>query len=709
LDALREFIPEDIKFGIVEDQGVYVRNAIDSVQNSLIMAAILVIIVTYCFLGSWRQILVLIVALPLTLIANFIFMWLAGFSLNIFSLGGLVVAMGVVLDNSIVAVENISRLKASGNKLYSLEGIKQITSPMVAATLSFLALVFPFLLVPGITTLLFKELIMAIAGIVVISLFIAWTITPLMLDFLLRRHKASSVPSFADRANDFVGAEYRALLERLLRIKYKVIIFFILLIVFCITLKVGTEFLPRIDDGRIMVKLKMPAGTSVGRVDKILKKVEKELEGDQTIAGMFTLSGGKVWGLYTYEIASEGEVDIQLVTKGNRKISTDDFIKKIMGKVKKAVAPGAKMPVKHMKIKGIRQQGEQEVEVKIKGTDINEIYAYAKKVAAALNQNNNLSGVNISMDMTKPEYRIYIDRAKAAYLGVPVKAVAETLQALVHGIVPTRLRDGAEYYDIRIKVPETGIKSKQDLENLLIESKDGKKFFVKEIADVRRSVGPIEIVRENQAKMVVVRADARDVSVGKAVELVENMLKHIDKPSGIFYEMGGQAQMMREMKKTTVLVLIFAVFFAFVVLAVQFESLKLPFLVLLSLPPVLAGMLVGLKIMGLALGATVAIGALVAISATVNDGVLLLSFAEELRKTRSYSKIKAISEAAATRLRPRMMTTFSTIAGFIPLAMNWGEGGDLLQPMAVAAISGLFFEIFVTLFLLPCIYCFREK
>jgi multidrug efflux pump subunit AcrB len=380
-----------------------------------------------------------------------------------------------------------------------------------------------------------------------------------------------------------------------------------------------------------------------------------------------------------------------------------------MGKVKKAVAPGAKMPVKHMKIKGIRQQGEQEVEVKIKGTDINEIYAYAKKVAAALNQNNNLSGVNISMDMTKPEYRIYIDRAKAAYLGVPVKAVAETLQALVHGIVPTRLRDGAEYYDIRIKVPETGIKSKQDLENLLIESKDGKKFFVKEIADVRRSVGPIEIVRENQAKMVVVRADARDVSVGKAVELVENMLKHIDKPSGIFYEMGGQAQMMREMKKTTVLVLIFAVFFAFVVLAVQFESLKLPFLVLLSLPPVLAGMLVGLKIMGLALGATVAIGALVAISATVNDGVLLLSFAEELRKTRSYSKIKAISEAAATRLRPRMMTTFSTIAGFIPLAMNWGEGGDLLQPMAVAAISGLFFEIFVTLFLLPCIYCFREK
>jgi multidrug efflux pump subunit AcrB len=173
--------------------------------------------------------------------------------------------------------------------------------------------------------------------------------------------------------------------------------------------------------------------------------------------------------------------------------------------------------------------------------------------------------------------------------------------------------------------------------------------------------------------------------------------------------MGGQAQMMREMNRTVLLVIVFAVFFAFVALAVQFESLKLPFLVLLSLPPVLAGMLWGLKFTGLALGATVAIGALIVISATINDGVLLLSFAEELRLKEKLSAFSAVLEAAAIRLRPRLMTTFSTIAGFTPLALNWGEGGDLLQPMAVAAISGLLFEIFVTLFLLPCLYCIFSR
>jgi multidrug efflux pump subunit AcrB len=287
--------------------------------------------------------------------------------------------------------------------------------------------------------------------------------------------------------------------------------------------------------------------------------------------------------------------------------------------------------------------------------------------------------------------------------------VAETLQALVHGIVPTRLRDGSEYYDIRVMVPEEKIKSKADLEGLVLENRQGKKFFVRDIAEVRRAVGPVEIARDNQAKMVVVRADAHGVSVGEAVRRADEAVGKMNRPPGVFYEMGGQAQMMREMNRTVLLVIVFAVFFAFVALAVQFESLKLPFLVLLSLPPVLAGMLWGLKFTGLALGATVAIGALIVISATINDGVLLLSFAEELRLKEKLSAFSAVLEAAAIRLRPRLMTTFSTIAGFTPLALNWGEGGDLLQPMAVAAISGLLFEIFVTLFLLPCLYCIFSR
>jgi multidrug efflux pump subunit AcrB len=453
----------------------------------------------------------------------------------------------------------------------------------------------------------------------------------------------------------------------------------------------------------------MPAGASVKKVDAILKSMEKELEKQPFIESVFTMSGGKTWGLYTFDAANEGELNIQLVPKSERSLSTDEFIRKIMPLAKKCVAPGGKMPVKHMRIKGVRKTGDQEVEIKVKGTDIRKVFDFAVEAAEKLRSVEGLSGVNISMDMTKPEYRIYVDRAKASALGISVKSVAETLQALVHGIVPTRLRDGSEYYDIRVMVPEEKIKSKADLEGLVLENRQGKKFFVRDIAEVRRAVGPVEIARDNQAKMVVVRADAHGVSVGEAVRRADEAVGKMNRPPGVFYEMGGQAQMMREMNRTVLLVIVFAVFFAFVALAVQFESLKLPFLVLLSLPPVLAGMLWGLKFTGLALGATVAIGALIVISATINDGVLLLSFAEELRLKEKLSAFSAVLEAAAIRLRPRLMTTFSTIAGFTPLALNWGEGGDLLQPMAVAAISGLLFEIFVTLFLLPCLYCIFSR
>ena len=705
LEQLREFVPEDIKFGVVENQGAYVSAAVGSVLNSLVAAAILVILVTYCFLGDWRQILTLMAAMPITLAGNFIFMWLAGFSLNLFSLAGLVVATGMVLDNSIVAIENISRLRANGVKEFSLEGTKQISSSMIAATFSFLALVLPFLLVPGITTLLFKELVLTIAGVVVISLFVAWTITPLMMHFLFRKNSRPRRLSSVNRLNDLMQKLYHKWLVAALDNKWLVVLLAFALIVLSLMLKVGTEFLPRLDDGRIMVKLIMPAGASVKKVDAILKSMETELEKQPFIESVFTMSGGKTWGLYTFDVANEGELNIQLVPKSERSLSTDDFIKKIMPLAKKCVAPGGKMPVKHMRIKGIRKTGDQEVEVKVKGTDIRKVFDFAVEAAEKLRDVEGLSGVNLSMDMTKPEYRIYIDRAKASALGISVKSVAETLQALVHGIVPTRLRDGAEYYDIRVMVPEEKIKSKSDLEGLVLENCRGKKFFVRDIAEVRRAVGPVEITRDNQAKMVVVRADAHGISVGEAVRRADEAVGKMKRPPGVFYEMGGQAQMMREMNRTVLLVIVFAVFFAFVALAVQFESLKLPFLVLLSLPPVLAGMLWGLKFTGLALGATVAIGALIVISATINDGVLLLSFAEELRLKEKLSAFSAVLEAAAIRLRPRLMTTFSTIAGFTPLALNWGEGGDLLQPMAVAAISGLLFEIFVTLFLLPCLYC----
>ncbi|MCA1809956.1 MAG: efflux RND transporter permease subunit, partial [Lentisphaerae bacterium] len=405
LAALRADIPADIEFGVVENQGDYVMGAIMSVRDSAILSAILVVLVVYLFLGHWRQVAVMLVALPVTLLANFFIMYLAGFSLNLFSLGGLVVSLGVILDNSTVVLENITRLKHQAEALkhgmssdFVGKGTAEVGSAIVAATLTFLGIFLPFLIVPGLASLLFRELVMVVASIVLLSLLVAITLTPFLTDLIVMRAKthgrARGLAAAFDFLVDRVTVGYSLLLHHALKVRWILLVVFALLFIggFGLAKRTGSEFLPKVDDGRVMVKLKMPAGTSVGETDRILANVEKQVAGLPEIKSVFTMAGGRVWGLATYEIAQEGEVDILLKPKSERDLSTVEFIEKIKPLVKKAMAPGANMPVMQMKTKGIRMIGLQDVEVKVQGSEIMPIYEFAKQLAAQLGQTPGLSG-----------------------------------------------------------------------------------------------------------------------------------------------------------------------------------------------------------------------------------------------------------------------------------------------------------------------------
>jgi len=342
--------------------------------------------------------------------------------------------------------------------------------------------------------------------------------------------------------------------------------------------------------------------------------------------------------------------------------------------------------------------------VKIKGQDMGRLFDLAQGTAAAMNKLAHFTNVYVSMDMTKPEYQIHVDRELAAELGVSIADVANTSRSLLQGAVATRYREGDRYYNIRVVIPEREIRSKQDVENLVLECAQGGYLRVRDLAKVHQAVGPVEIVREDQVKAVIVRGDASGVSVGEALAELKDAISKMDRPVGYEFTFGGQALMMADMKQSTLLILAFALFFAFVVLAVQFNSLKLPVLILGCVPFCLAGLVYGLYFTGLPLGATVVIGALVVVAATVNEGVLLMTFAEELSRRDGLSAADAVMAAAKIRLRPRLMTTIPIIMGLIPLALNIEEGGDMLQPMAVGAIGGLLMLIPVALFFMPSIY-----
>jgi len=710
IKELEPVLPAGVKLGMVENQADYVMAAINGVRNAAVEGALLVILIIFLFLGSWRQVVVLITALPITLILNFFLMDMAGFSLNIFSLGGLVIAIGILMDNSIVVIENITRWRKDRPTESTLSITDQATDEIgpaiVAATLSYLALFVPFLLVPGLTSLLFRELILVIAGIVVISLLMAVSVTPMLSAMIIRKKSLEGQATWFERYFERVTEGYGRVLSWTLQRNWMVVAASAAVLIIGIALLggLGSEFLPQMDDGRIMVKVKLPAGASVSETDRVLAEIEKLIGRDDNIESMFTLSGGKVWGLYTYEIADEGEIDIQLAPRNERDLSTNEYIDKLRPIVSKVPVPGGKAMVMQMKVKGLRQLGEADIEVKIKGQDMATLDALARQTASSMNELAHFTNVYVSMDMTKPEYQVKIDRQRAAELGVSIADISETLKSLIAGTVATRYRDGDEYYNIRLMVPEVRITNRQDVENLPLNCTQGGYLRIKDVAEVSQAVGPVEIVREDQIKQVIVRGDAAGVSVGQALTELQGAVASIERPVGYEFEYGGQAQMMGDMKRNILAVLAFAIFFSFIVLAVQFNSLRLPTLILSSVPVCLVGIVLMMFFTGLPLGGTVIIGILVVMAATVNNGVLLLTFAEDLRCRDHLNPNQAVISAAKIRLRPRVMTTMAVLVGFIPLALALEEGGDMLQPMAAGAIGGLLMDILVALFLMPTLY-----
>lgn len=710
IKALADVMPPGIRFGTVEDQSVYVQSAIDGVRNAAVQAALLMIVIVFVFLGSWRQVVVMALALPLTLIFNFALMKLAGFSLNIFSLGGLVVAIGVLLDNSTVVVENATRLLAERKDANpadtTVAATAEVGPALLAATLSFLALFLPFLMIPGMTSLLMRELILVVAGITVTSLVMAITVTPMLTAWICGRPRQQASGSALDRMHERLADSYKSLLHRVLsRPGVTFLPFAALLLTAALLLpKVGSEFLPKIDDGRIMVKVKLPSGASLARTDSTVRRIEKIVAGDPLIESAFALAGGQPKGLMTYEVANEGQVDIQLVGRKHRKISTAKYVGGLRQKIAKLAVPGARIIVSQKSVRGIHGMGKADLEVKVRGTDFRQLFSIAQRAADAMREQKNLTGVVITADMQKPEYRVIIDRERASLMGVSAAQIAGTVRSFIDGAVSTRFREASEYYGIRVVAPSASIQHADDIGNLLIDLPGESHARLYDIARIEKAAGPVEIARENQVTQVIIQADVNGTNVGAALASLKGTLKGLEMPPEYSIHYGGQAPLMTQMRDAMILIIVFALFFAFVVLTVQFNNLRLPALVLSGMPFCLAGAVFALLFTATPISVTAIVGLLLVLAASVNDGVLLFTFADELRLKKKLDRLDAVREAGRIRFRPRVMTTITTMAGLFPLAMGLEIGADLLRPMAIGAIGGLVMEMAVALFLMPVFY-----
>ncbi len=713
-NRLRELgpaLPPGVEIGVVENQAEYVSAALDGVKRTAVEAAVLLIALMALFLGNWRQVVAMVLALPTTLIVNFAWMHLAGISLNIFSLGGLLVAIAVALDNTIIVIENITRLRGERPELASLplvvSAVQEVGPSVLASTLSFLVLFLPFLLVPGLASLLFRDLVLVIAGFMCISFVNAVAVTPMIMALLFRRDTGAAGETLFERFVHRLTRAYGRSLERVLRWKVAAIAIFVGLTVVGALWgsRLGTEFLPRMDDGRVMVKVRLPTGAALDQVDKALAHVEGLVKDDPLVESAFTLAGGRMRGLYTYEIANEGELNLQLVPRDGRQVTTEQYVKDLQQRIADAPPPSGKAMAMQMKTKGIRGSSLSEIDVKVRGSDSARLFALSNEVFERMSKAPFLTNVYQSSDMSKPEIQVSIDRFKIADIGLTASDVALTLQRLVRGQVASRYRDGDEYYGIRLMVPEPMITSRASLEDLPLTCASPENCIrVRDVAQVTEAVGPVEIVREDQVKQVVIRSDPSGMSVGEALAQLKKEVAGIDLPPGYEVKYGGQAQLMGEAKQSLMLVLGFALFFAFVVLVAQFNRLRVPSIILWTVPFSLAGIALALVATGTAVGATVVLGLLVVVAAHVMEGVLLLTYAEGARSAKGIDAASAVVKAATTRFRPRLMTALGVVIGLSPVALNLHEGGEMLQPMAVAAIGGLIVTVAVALYLVPVLY-----
>lgn len=719
LEELKGNLPADVTIGVIYDQADYIRASLVGVRDAALIAAILVILVSAFFLVGWRRVLVVAITLPVSLLATTFVMKYAGFSLNIFSLGGLIVSITVLLDNCVVVVENITRIQTEHptEKEPVVRGALEVTGAVTAATVTFLALFLPFLLVSGLTSLLFRELVLVVATAIIASLLVSVTVSPTLMKLLFPRAGQSLQLGPVARMSEALMAGLFRAYEPLLAwaLRWRGAVLLLTAALFAIGLfmlpRIGSEFLPEMEDGQITIKLRMPTGTAVEETASVIARIEDAVKNVKGVERYSSLVGGRVIGLVTTEVPHEGEVNLQLVPRVKRSLTTPQFVQKLNESIGKMVkTPGARIKVMHTKVKGIRSVGEFDVEAEIYGPremPIEDLARTAQTLMADVRDVPGLANADTSLDVTKPEYEVAVDRARAAAYGLSAAQIAGSVRNMIDGLVTTSYKEEGYYYDIRVLLSEKLLTGIHDVSELLLAGPGGNPLRLRDVADVVPGIGPVQVDRKNQLRVIKVTGMAQGRAVGDVTRDVQAVMARAELPPGVSIKYGGQAATIGQEFRALAIILTMALFLSYVVLAVQFESWSIPFIVMARVPLTLVGLTLALWLTHTPIGVTVMIGIIVLAGIEVNHGVLLLTVIGQ-RRAEGATVAEAIRAATRLRMRPILMTAFVGVVGLLPLALAIGDGTETLRPMGIAVIGGLVFSLFLTFVFMPALYSLME-
>ena len=709
----QNIIPADISINVVDDQSIFVKHAINNATLAVISGAVLAMMVVYLFLGHLGRTLVIGTAIPLAIFSTFIIMTLAELSLNIMTLGGIAIGVGLLVDNTIIMLENINRHQQDEKDKVkaATEAAAEITSAMVASTSTNLAAIFPFLLIGGLVGLLFNELIYTLSAAMLTSLLVATTIVP-ALSTRIGSEKTSSLHLKTDAWLSRLRKTYLRYLKKILNAPHIFVIALIVLFIGSIGLftTLKDSFLPVVDEGLIRVSLRTDTGTQLEDMDAAVKKLEDFFLKQKEVDKVFTTSGGFVFGRFQRESSQYSSLKVQLHTSSARELSTHEFVSKMRRQISKLNFVGIKVWMRVQGVRGIRiGRGSDDFTIRIQGPDIHVLKNLGRGLVTKLKPINEFRNLSHSYEDFSSELAVKIDRVRAASLNISVETIGQAVQLAMNGLTVSGMLEGDKEYDIILKLPNNMTNSKQQLNNIIVSVINDKIIRLHDVATLKLQQTPANIRRENQRRVVEISASIKpDTSLSELEKKVNQQLDTFDVPDGYtLYESDTFIAKNENQNKTFILIAL-ALFLVFVVMAIQYESLINPFVILLGVPFMFIGATIGLKLFDLTVTMPVWLGIIMLSGIVVNNSIVLVEQIEharvKLKETKNNSIHDAILLAAHLRFRPILMTTLTTVIGMLPLAIGLGEGSEMLQPLAIVIVFGLSFSILVSLVLIPIIY-----
>lgn len=716
LEELKKTLPPDIKVDLIMDTSTFIRGSISNLSQTLMWAFVFVVLVVLFFLGRWRATFIIALTIPISLIVSFIYLFISGNSVNVISLTSLSIAIGMVVDDAIVVLENITKHIERGStpREAAIYATNEVWLAVIITTLVVVAVFFPLTLVGGLTGIMFNQLGWIVSITVVTSTIAAITLTPMLASRLLvlrpRKEKPSrfsyqaTIEPFLAWLDDVYARTLSwALYHKRIVVILTVVVFFssIFLMRF-----IGTDFMPEADESSISMAIELQTGTRVEETVKTTRKLEQIImEKYPEVEIMAASSGSDDEGSMFSLFSTTGSNIINIMMRLKNVDERQRSVWEIADSLRKDISTFPEIITSNIMTSGggMGFGGAPTVDVEIYGFDFNTTNAIANEVRSKLMQTVEAKDVTISRKNDKPELQVLLDKEKLALHGLNSATVSTMVRNRISGMIASQYKEEGDEYDIRVRIDEKYRSSITDLEELTIMSPMGKKIKLKEIGKVQEYWGPPSIQHKRKERIVTVSAKPNGVSLGQLAGKVKTAVDEVQVPQDVLVQIGGAYEDQQESFMDLGLLMVLSLILVFIVMASQFESFTMPFIIMMSIPFAFTGVLLALLITGTTLSIIAALGAVLLIGIVVKNGIVLVDFTN-LMRDRGMRLYDAIVVSGRSRLRPVLMTAFTTILGMLPLALSTGEGSEIWKPMGITVIGGLVFSTIVTMVIVPVIY-----